>query len=159
MPDSIACCHCIPCAITVSNEYSFRYIRTCYGKDQIAALRQRGNSGGIPLAGHGLYRRPHRPERSPNTQSGCDLLCPHSGLLYGRRRTRTGRRHPLRHEPCPAYRGPRTLRGLRRARAEIHPQKGARAMASRRRNGRHASSCSLTSHRTTELSTMFNSLR
>lgn len=34
MPDSIACCHCIPCAITVSNEYSFRYIRTCYGKGQ-----------------------------------------------------------------------------------------------------------------------------
>ena len=121
------------------DEYSFRYIWSYNDDRQIAALRQRRHSGRIPFVGRGLYRRPHRPERSPHTESGCDLLCPRSGLLSGRGGAGAGRRHPFRHAACTAHRGPRTLRGLRRTGAEIYPQTWARAMASRRRDGRHAS--------------------
>ena len=61
--------HCVPTPrmplrLIMHDEYSFRYIRSYNDDRQIAALRQRGHSGGIPVAGRGLYRRPHRPERS-----------------------------------------------------------------------------------------------
>lgn len=103
------------------DEYAFRYIRSHDDNRRTAALRQRGHSGGIPFAGCGLYRRPHRPERSPHTESGCDILCPRSGLLSGRGGAGAGRRRPFRHAACTAHRGPRVLRGLRRAGAEIYP--------------------------------------
>lgn len=122
--------HCVPTPrmplrLIMHDEYSFRYIRSYNDDRQIAALRQRGHSGGIPVAGRGLYRRPHRPERSPHTESGCDILCPRSGLLLGRGGAGAGRRHPVRHAACTAHRGSGVLRGLRRTGAEIYPQTGA----------------------------------
>ena len=66
--------HCVPTLrmplrLIMHDEYSFRYIWSYNDDRQIAALRQRRHSGRIPFAGRGLYRRPHRPERSPPCSS------------------------------------------------------------------------------------------